>query len=325
MAATITRTEIKLPGRAADPDFHLSTLQTGAGPTVVFVHGFPDLALGWHRQLPAVASAGFHAVAPDMRGYGDSSCPAAVTDYSLTELTADLVALLDALEVEKAIFVGHDWGGFVVWGMAALHPERVAGIAAACTPYIPFPSVAVHTEVVEGDVDRQYVAWFQIPDLAETVMNQQVPMIVEKMMRSSVPMEEIYALAFADGKLHMNPFLDIASYTATGELLLSKEHYRHYVQAFSNTGFAGGINWYRNIDQNAQAHPNVGVAPLDMPCLMLLAELDPALRPEFAEDMPERCSDLEMHLIKNAAHWVQQEQPDEFNRLLVQWLTRRFK
>jgi pimeloyl-ACP methyl ester carboxylesterase len=324
MTNAITRKEIQLPGRAGDPNFHLSTLQTGSGPAVVFVHGFPDLALGWHLQLPVVADAGFHAIAPDMRGYGGSSCPAAAEDYSLAELTGDLVALLDALELEKAVFVGHDWGGFVVWAMAALHPGRVAGVAAACTPYIPFPSVAVHTEVVGGEVERQYVAWFQIPDLAERAMNQKAAVIVEKMMRSSVPLKEIRAVAFADGKLNMNPFLDIDAYTATGELLLSEEHYQHYVESFSRTGFAGGINWYRNIDQNALAHPQVGVAPLAMPCLMLLAELDPALRPEFAADMPERCSDLEMHLIKNAAHWVQQEQPEEFNRLLTQWLQRRF-
>jgi pimeloyl-ACP methyl ester carboxylesterase len=324
MPTTIQRHSIALPGRANDPNFHLSTLRAGAGPAVVLVHGFPDLALGWHNQLPVLAEAGFHAIAPDMRGYGGSSCPHPVDAYSIDELSGDLVALLDALEIEKAVFVGHDWGGFVVWGMAALHPERVAGVVAACTPYIPFPSVAVHTDVVEGDIERQYVAWFQIPDVPETVMNPNAEMIVDKMMRSSVPMEEAYAAAFADGKLNMNPFLNIESYNATGEMLLTEEHFHHYVQAFSETGFRGGINWYRNIDQNAAAHPQVGVAPLDMPCLMLLAELDPALRPRFAEDMPERCSDLEMHIIDNAAHWVQQEQPEKFNQLMLEWLQRRF-
>ena len=324
MTAPVVRSQIALPGRAGDPEFHLSTLQVGQGPAVVFVHGFPDIALGWHNQLPAVAASGFHAIAPDMRGYGDSSCPPLVSDYSLAELTDDLVALLDAMDIPKAIFVGHDWGGFVVWAMAALHPERVAGVAAACTPYIPFPSVAVHTEVVAGDVDRQYVAWFQKPDLAESVMNSQVATIVEKMMRTSVPMAEIYAAAFADGKLNMNPFLDINAYAATGELLLTSEHFEQYVEAFTRTGFSGGINWYRNIDHNAKAHPQVGVTPLTMPCLMLLAELDPALRPEFADDMPERCSDLEMHVIKDAAHWVQQEQPEAFNQLLLHWLKARF-
>jgi pimeloyl-ACP methyl ester carboxylesterase len=324
MTDTMTRADIALPGRAQDPDFHLSTYQAGTGPAVVFCHGFPDLALGWRQQITAVADQGFHAIAPDMRGYGASSCPHAVDAYTLEELTGDLVALLDALGIDKAVFVGHDWGGFVTWGMAVLHPGRVAGVAAACTPYMPFPSVAVHTDLVEGDIDRQYVAWFQQPDVAESHMDQHVRTIVSKIMRTAPPLEEVYAAAFADGKLNMNPFLDIDATPDLGEPLLSAGDFEHYVAAFSRTGFRGGINWYRNIDGNAQAHPTVGVVPLDIPCLMLTADRDPALRPEFAADMPERCSNLEMHLVENAGHWVQREQADTFNRHLVSWLKRHF-
>lgn len=324
MTTAIALNDIALPGRAGDPDFHLSTYQAGAGPAVVFVHGFPDLALGWQSQLAAVAEQGFHAIAPDMRGYGGSSCPHAVEAYTLAELTGDLVALLDVLGIEKAIFVGHDWGGFVAWAMAVLHPERVAGIAAACTPYIPFPSVALHTELVDGEIERQYVAWFQLPDVAESVMDQHVASIVSKIIRTAPPLEEVYAIAFADGKLNMNPFLDIDSAPLLGELLLSEQDFDHYVAAFTRTGFRGGINWYRNIDNNARAHPGVGVQPLDIPCLMLMADRDPALRPEFAEDMPDRCSHLEMHLIENAGHWVQREQAAVFNGYLLAWLKRNY-
>ncbi len=324
MTSQVTLTDIALPGRAQDPNFHLSTHQAGSGPAVVFVHGFPDLALGWHKQLGAVADLGFHAIAPDMRGYGGSSCPHPVDAYTLAELTGDLVALLDALDIEKAVFVGHDWGGFVTWGMAVLHPERVAGIAAACTPYIPFPSVAVHTELVDGDIERQYVAWFQQDGVAEAYMDKHVRTIVSKIMRTAPPLEEVFAVAFADGKLNMNPFLDVENAPDLGAPLMSEEHFEHYVAAFTRTGFRGGINWYRNIDNNAAAHPEVGVVPLDIPCLMLMADLDPALRPEFAADMPERCSDLEMHVIENAGHWVNREQADAFNSHLLPWLQQRF-
>jgi pimeloyl-ACP methyl ester carboxylesterase len=324
MAPSVERVDVKLPGRAGDPDFHLATYQAGSGPAVVFCHGFPDLALGWRNQLSAVAEAGFRAIAPDMRGYGGSSNPDAVEAYTLAELTGDLVALLDALEIENAVFVGHDWGGFVTWGMPVLHANRVAGVAAACTPYIPFPSIKVHLGVVDGDIERQYVAWFQQPGVAEAYMDQHVSAIVANTMRSSVSMEEVYAVAFADGKLNMNPFIDIETAPVLGELLLDEADFTHYVEAFSRTGYRGGINWYRNIDNNAQAHPTVGVQPIDVPCLMLMADLDPALRPKFAEDMPERCSNLEMHLIENAAHWVQREQPETFNRLLIAWLQRHF-
>lgn len=324
MTLALVPDNIRLPGRAGDPDFHLATYQAGTGPAVVFVHGFPDVALGWHKQLTAVAAQGFHAIAPDMRGFGGSSFPAAVEAYTLAELTGDLVALLDALEIEQAVFVGHDWGGFVTWGMPVLHPGRVAGVAAGCTPYMPFPSVAVHTDLVDGDIERQYVAWFQQPGIAEHVMDPQVATIVSKIMRTGAPLEEVYAHAFADGKLNMNPFLDIANTAALGQPLLGKEAFEHYVAAFSLTGYRGGINWYRNIDNNAVAHPGVGVDALDIPCLMLMADRDPALRPEFAADMPDRCSNLEMHLVEDSGHWIQQEQPDVFNKHLINWLNKHF-
>ena len=148
---------------------------------------------------------------------------------------------------------------------------------------------------------------------------------MSKIMRTAPPLEEVYAAAFADGKLNMNPFLDIEGAPALGEPLLSKDDFEHYVAAFSRTGFRGGINWYRNIDANAAAHPDVGVVPLSVPCLMLMADRDPALRPEFAADMPERCSNLEMHLIENAGHWVLREQAATVNKHLCTWLKHHFQ
>ena len=327
MTTVMQPQNIALPGRWNNPDFHLAAYQAGptdAAQSVVFCHGFPDLALGWQHQLKAAGAAGYRAIAPDMRGYGGSSCPHEVEAYTIAELCGDLVALLDALDIEQAVFVGHDWGGFVSWAMPVLHPERTAGVAAACTPYIPFPSVAVHLDAVGGELERQYVAWFQEPGIAEAYMDQRVRVTMEKIMRTSAPLEEVFAVAFADGKLNMNPFLGIEAAADIGKPLLSTEVLEHYVTEFSRTGFRGGINWYRNIDNNTQQHPDIGVIPLDLPCLMLMADLDPALRPEFAADMPERCSNLTMHLIENAAHWVQQEQAEVFNGHLISWLQQYF-
>lgn len=324
MTAELEQVRVALPGRAGDPDFHLNTWQAGSGPAVVFCHGFPDLAHGWHNQLGVVADAGFRVIAPDMRGYGGSACPRPVEAYALDELNGDLVALLDALAIDTAIFVGHDWGGFVTWGMPVLHPERVAGVAAACTPYMPFPDVSTHLAVVEGDVERQYVAWFQQEGVAEAYMDQHVREIVAKIMRTAPPLEEVIEAVIVDGKLNMNPFIDLENVPDLGEPLLSDADFEIYVDAFTGTGFRGGINWYRNIDHNARVFPEVGVKPLDIPCLMLTADRDPALRPEMAADMHERCSNLEMHLIEKAGHWVQQEQPEVFNRHLVGWLQKHF-
>ena len=199
---------IRLPARPESSardgsSITLSTHELGAGPAVVFCHGFPDLALGWRHQLEPVARAGFRAIAPDQRGYGGSSAPAPIEAYGLTELTGDLVGLLDALEIERAVFVGHDWGGFVAWAMPILHPERVLGVAGICTPYMPFPSVTKHLAIVGGEVERQYVAWFQQPGVAEAEMDPRVRPILTRILRTGAPLEQLVRIAFADGRLDM--------------------------------------------------------------------------------------------------------------------------
>ena len=314
---------VPLPGRAGDPDFALSVHACGEGPAVVFCHGFPDLARTWAPQLNAVAAAGFEALAPDMRGYGASSRPDAIGEYGLTELTGDLVALLDARGIERAIFVGHDWGGFVVWAMPVLHPERVTAAAAVCTPYMPFPSVAVHADLVGGEIERQYVAWFQEPGVAEKTMDADVRDIFDRIMRCGVPPDEMLRAAFADGKLNMNPFLGARHLPRLGQPVMSPEELEVYCKTFERTGFGGGINWYRNVDRNLKEHPAVGTQPLDLPCLMLVAEWDPALSPALAARMPERCSDLEMHTLAGAGHWAQRESADELTARLGNWLQER--
>jgi len=123
-------------------DLRLAVHAAGEGPAVVLCHGFPDLAYGWRHLMPALAAAGYRALAPDQRGYGLTGGPAAVEAYDIHHLTGDLVGLLDALGVERAIFVGHDWGGSVAWMTALLHPTRVAGVIGVNTPHYPRPSSA---------------------------------------------------------------------------------------------------------------------------------------------------------------------------------------
>ena len=311
-------TPIELPGR----DIILATHQLGAGHAVVFCHGFPDLAFGWRYQLAATAAAGFHAIAPDQRGYGGSTAPPDVDAYGLTELTGDLVALLDALEIERAVFVGHDWGGFVAWAMPVLHPSRVLAVAGLCTPYMAFPSVATHLAAVGGDTIRQYVAWFQEPDTPEAEMDVRVRPILTRILRTGAPLEELIRFALADGKLNMNPFHDAEAWPVLGEPLGEPGDIDHYCRVYERTGFRGGINWYRNIDRNAAEHPAIGTRNLDLPCLMLSAELDPGLRPEFADRMHALCSDLELHRVEQVGHWLHQEAPDVVTARLLAWLAR---
>ncbi|MFN8051836.1 MAG: alpha/beta hydrolase [Acidimicrobiales bacterium] len=313
--------------RLTDPihgPIELAVHEQGSGLPVVFCHGFPELAYSWRYQLPAVAGAGFRAVAPDQRGYGDSSRPEPVEAYGMDELTGDLVRLLDDLGEERAVFVGHDWGGFLTWAMGVLHPDRCAGIVGVCTPYTPFPGSDFLKMLVDGDIERQYMLWFQEPGVAEAVLDPRARLLFEKMMVGGTDPAELMSRMFVDGKLNMNPFKDLEGLEPIGAPIADEATIDHYASVFERTGFRGGINWYRNVDANAERHPEIGRTVLDMPTLMICAEWDPALPPALAAGMPSVCTDLEMHTVPRAGHWLQQECPDEVNAILVDWLTRRF-
>jgi pimeloyl-ACP methyl ester carboxylesterase len=313
---------VRLPDRPGQSGIELSIHEQGSGPAVVLCHGFPELAYSWRYQLPAIAGAGFRAIAPDQRGYGGSSRPESIEDYGMTELTGDLVALLDALEIEKAIFVGHDWGGFVAWGMPVLYPERTAGVIGVCTPYMQMGGTDSMRAMFGGQDERLYILWFQQPGIAERFMDSRARKLFDVLMRAQP--EGAERPVAADGLPDMNPFRQLDGIEPRGKLIVTQAELDTYVAAFEKTGFRGGINWYRNIDRNRADHPEIGAQKLDLPCLMLTAERDFALRPQMAAGMPALCSDLELHMIEHAGHWVQQEYPEQTNSRIVDWLTRRF-
>ncbi len=292
---------------------------------VVFCHGFPDLAYTWREQVSAVADAGFRAIAPDQRGYGDTTAPDEITAYGLGNLAGDLADLLDALEIDRAVFVGHDWGGFVAWAMPVLFPDRCAGVVGVCTPYTPFPGTEFLRSMFGDDPEAMYMLWFQEPGVAEAVLDQDPRLVFDKLTRGGVDPAVLASRGVARrAGSTFNPFIDLAGLGELGEELLSDEDLDVYSEAFGRSGFRGGINWYRNIDDNARRYPAVGVQQLDLPTLMICAEWDPALPPSLAASMGERCTDLEMHTVSRAGHWVQNECPEEVNDLIVDWLTRRF-
>lgn len=315
------------PAGSSGTPVRLAVHEAGVGtdrPPVVFCHGFPELAYSWRHQLPALADAGFRAIAPDQRGYGDSTIPEDISDYGLGSLCGDLADLLDALEIERAVFVGHDWGGFVAWAMPVLFPDRCAGVAGICTPYTPFPTTDFLRAVFGDDPEKMYMLWFQEPGVAESVLDPQPRLVFEKLTVGGTDPAELASLGMDRGGSSFNPFADLASLPSVGATILSDEELDHYAATFERTGFRGGINWYRNIDANALAHPDVGTQHLDLPALMICSEWDPALPPALAAGMPELCSDLETHIVGRTGHWVQQEAPEQVNDLLIDWLSRRF-
>lgn len=296
------------------------------GTAVVLCHGFPELAFSWRHQVRALAEAGFRVLAPDMRGYGASDRPEPVEAYDLDHLMGDLVRLLDARGIERAVFAGHDWGGFVAWGMPVAWPERTAGVVGVNTPYVAMPRTSVMRMLVPDD-ERLYVLWFQRPGVAEALLDRDPRLLFEKLMRRGVAPDGAglaERAASDDPELDANPFRRLSELPELGEALLTSEELEVYVRAFEGSGFRGGINWYRNIDRNADAHPGIGVCELDLPCLMVTAEWDAALPPAAAAGMPALCADLEIHGIARCGHWTQQDRPEELNAILIDWLKRRF-
>jgi pimeloyl-ACP methyl ester carboxylesterase len=294
------------------------------GVPVILCHGFPELAFSWRHQLKALGDAGRWVIAPDQRGYGLSSCPAAVTDYDMAHLTGDLVGLLDHLGVEKAIFCGHDWGGFVVWQMPLMHPARVAGVIGLNTPFMPrAPADPIALMRMRFGPDM-YIVWFQTPDEPEAVLGADVEKTMRFFMRKPAapqgavePPAEGSTFAFKDMLLQWDA-------SDAGSQLLTREELAAFVETFQATGFRGGVNWYRNFTRNWEASEGLPARLDNLPCLMITAEKDAVLTPAMAEGMPGLIGDLEMHMVAGSGHWTQQEKPQEVNHLILDWLARRF-
>jgi pimeloyl-ACP methyl ester carboxylesterase len=306
------------PRRVDVGEVRLDVHEAGEGLPVVLCHGFPELAYSWRHQISALADAGYHVLAPDQRGYGGSDRPPRIEAYDYAHLTQDLVGLLDARGIEKAVFAGHDFGGFVAWAMPVLHPQRCLGVIGVNTPYVPFPTTAM-LRAVFPDPEKLYILWFQ-QEGAEAVLDAHCRMVFEKMMRRAQAPDAARLSEQPDA----NPFRRIAEWTTNAPRLLSEDELQVYVDAFTKSGFLGPMNWYRNIDRNAELAPQIGTQVLDLPTLMITAEWDGAIPPTLADGMEAVCTDYERVDLLECGHWTQQEKPEELSRSMLDWLGRKF-
>jgi pimeloyl-ACP methyl ester carboxylesterase len=305
-------------------DIRMAVYDQGKGVPVVMCHGFPELAYSWRHQIPAVAGAGFHAIAPDQRGYGHTDRPAAIEDYDIHHLTGDLVGMLDAMKIDKAVFVGHDWGGFVVWQMPLLHPSRVAGVIGVNTPFMPRAPMDPITLMRMAYGEEMYIVFFQKPGVADALLGRDPAKTLRLFYRKSgMTLEEFDKRPAEEKNFALTRAFDVDESLWPGKVLLTPEELDVYRNAFARTGFTGGINWYRNFTRNWQTTEGI-TQKIDVPCLMVMAANDVVLRPSLADGMEQYVPDLEKHLIKDCGHWTQAEKPDELNRVMIDWLKRRF-
>lgn len=294
------------------------------GVPVVFCHGFPELAFSWRHQLRAFEAVGRWAIAPDQRGYGVTSRPDKVSDYDIAHLTDDLAGLLDSLKIDKAIFCGHDWGGMVVWQMALRHPDRVAGVIGVNTPFMPRGPMDPIAMMKMAFGEDMYIVWFQKPGEADAALGADAERSIRFFMRKPMESLEEYMKRPAEERtLALGEALKLYDGADDGLQLLTDEEVKAFAETFAETGFTGGINWYRNFTRNWEDSANL-VDKVPMPSLMVMAENDVVLSPAMAEGMEQYVPDLEKYLVKGSGHWTQQEKPEEVNKVLLDWLGRRF-
>ena len=294
------------------------------GPLVVFVHGWPELWYSWRYQIPALAEAGYHVIAPDMRGYGGSDAPEAVEAYDIHQLTADIAGLVDHYGYEDAAIVGHDWGAIVSWYSVLLHPEKFNSLVAMSVPYNPRGPVSPIEAMQRGYGDNFfYILYFQEPGAAEAEFDANPRGILQRLYASPdtprMPPEITDPLRAAGGW--------IPRFGEPTELpdWLSEDDLQYYVDSFSESGFRGGINYYRNFHRNWETTEELDGAQIDIPVLFLAGTRDTVIRGATAEQLEAGLSrtaqDLrDVHLIDGIGHWVQQEAADEVNAQILDFL-----
>jgi pimeloyl-ACP methyl ester carboxylesterase len=322
MAAQITHRFVETNGLR----MHLA--EAGQGPLVLLCHGWPESWYSWRHQLVALAEAGYHAVAPDQRGYGQTDKPEAIDQYTLLHLVGDLVGLLDALGEPSAVIAGHDWGAPVAWHAALLRPDRFRAVIGLSVPYRPRGSKRP-TSVMPQTADAQfYQLYFQEPGVAEAEFERDPRATLLQVLyggsgdasrRPRTPGEGSGMVPRSGG------FLPGRELPAKLPPWLTDADLDFYAGEFKRSGFRGGLNWYRNIDRNWELFAAWAGAKVTVPALYMVGDRDlvlafhgmekllPALR-NFVPELRETI------LLPGCGHWTQQERAAEVNAAMIAFL-----
>ncbi|MBT2411581.1 alpha/beta hydrolase [Streptomyces sp. ISL-12] len=309
------------------PAGRVHLVEQGTGPLVLLVHGFPESWYSWRRQLPALAAAGYRAVALDVRGYGRSSRPAEPAAYRMLDLVADNVAVVEALGEREAVVVGHDWGATIAATSALLRPDVFRAVGLLSVPYTP-PGGPRPSEVFASmggpEAEQEfYVSYFQEPGRAEAE--------IEPDVRGWLA--GFYAAL--SGDTMPAPGAPDPHFVARGGTLrdrfpsgrrpawLTEADLDVYAGEFERTGLTGALNRYRNMDRDWADLAGHHGAPVEQPALFLGGALDASTTwlSDAIAAYPETLPGLTAsHLLDGCGHWLQQERPEDTNRLLTDWL-----
>nr|WP_295888439.1 alpha/beta hydrolase [uncultured Devosia sp.] len=309
-----TATDFPQPTLIAVNGVELEVFEAGrenAGNPIVLCHGWPEHAYSWRHQMPALAAAGYHVIVPNQRGYGNSSCPADVTDFDIEHLAGDLVALLDHYGYDDATFVGHDWGAMVVWGLTLLHPRRVNKVINLSLPYQErgdMPWIDFLELILGGDY--YFVHFNRQLGVADAILDENASRFLRNLYRKNVPL-----LAPEPGMAMINL---ARAETPLGEPVMSDSDLAVYVSAFEKSGFTGGINWYRNLDRNWHLLGDVDPI-IHQPTLMIYGDRDVIPKSEKLADFVPNVDVVSL----DCGHWIQEEKPEETTEAILDWLARQ--
>lgn len=301
-------------------------LEAGSGPLVLLIHGFPELGISWRAQVEALANAGYHAVAPDMRGYGGTDKPEDREAHTILHLVGDMVDLVRALGETSCVVVGHDWGAPVAWHCALIRPDLFRAVFGLSVPFQPRRAkgpptaamAAISKRLGKGDL---YIGRFQAAD-AHEAFDADPATALRKMFHAydgATPDARQSTGFIPEGR----DFLATAPDDATLPPWMSEAHFAEYVAAFAAGGFRGPIEWYRNLDRNWAATAFLQDARIRVPAAFVVGERDPVRHYAGAHEagMKDWAPDLRLQVVvPGAGHWIQQERPDEVNRLLLEFL-----
>ncbi|MFI0453280.1 alpha/beta fold hydrolase [Actinomadura sp. 6N118] len=303
-------------------DVHVA--EAGDGPPVILLHGFPELWYSWRHQLPALAASGFHAIAPDLRGYGQSAIPPDVEAYGMRAMVDDVVSLLDALDEPTAALVGHDWGAQIAWACAQLVPERFPALAALSVPYHRRTPAPMTQDLRRWAGDRfNWLLYFQTPGVAEAELQADVERsmrLISYALSGDAP--DGLAVRLLTGLPAGSRLLDPIPEPVRPLSWLTDSDLSYYVEEFRRTGFTGALSRYRNVDRDWQELPALGATPVRQPVLFVTGEMDTATRFMDTDAMRQYVPKLrDSVVLPGCGHWIQQERPTEVNALLIDFLS----
>jgi pimeloyl-ACP methyl ester carboxylesterase len=294
--------------------------EAGQGSLVLLLHGFPELWYSWRHQLPALAAAGYHAVAPDIRGYGGTDAPAEVESYTMRNHTADVVGVLDALGEKTAVVIGHDWGAPMAWHCALLYPERFTAVVALSVPHMPRgPAAPIQLMKQVFANNFFYILYFQDPGLAEAELEADVRRSMRLLLYSAsgdAPQGAALPQKPKEAKL-----LDGIQEPERLPPWLTEADLDYFTSEFKRTGFRGGLNRYRNMDRDWDDLPQLADAKVQQPALFIAGDRDLVLAFSSIDAMKASVPNLrEMVTLAGCGHWTQQERPAEVNAVLIEFL-----